>query len=687
MKKNYIFTLLITLCFSAFSFGQTTLAPGDIVIIEMQGDAPDGFRFVPLVDLEAGTTIRFTDNGWMATALRTSEGTVLYTAPAGGVAKGTNIRYTVGGTTDFTLDGNDLNIASSGDQILAYQGDTASPTFIFAASGSSTVWHTDTNDSNQTDLPTGLTDGVNAVTLGAGDGPESEFDNIYYSGITTGSKASLLAAVSTASNWTGENDGSKLNPITTNFTITTSTAPSLSISSPINNNVYDATVTDIPVNLVVENFTLSGDNGSEESDNSGDGYILGVLSENGVIDGSKNIFSTSETIDNVVPGTIYIITAELVDNDGNSLSPKVETTTTFSVAFPCSIEIGSILTTCNTETTSSDTYDISIPFTGGNTSTYVLTADSGTIGGDDPSTTASGTITISNVTEATDVVFTLIGDVANSTCNLSRNISSPTCLPAPTCPEIGDLIITEIMQNPNAVGDEFGEYFEVYNTTGAPIDMQGWMIKSLTVSSKDHVIENSLIVPANGYVTLGIDSNIATNGGVIVDYQYGSNFFLGNSSDSVALDCGSSIIDAVSWDNGATFPDPTGKSMELAVSKYSATDNDNGANWGEATQEIIKDGDLGTPGAANTFTLSIVKNQIEGFAIYPNPVTNNTFTITTNSTDKKEVKMFNVLGKQVFATSFSDTKSTIDIPAISAGLYILKVTEGTRTATSKLVIK
>ena len=49
--------------------------------------------------------------------------------------------------------------------------------------------------------------------------------------------------------------------------------------------------------------------------------------------------------------------------------------------------------------------------------------------------------------------------------------------------------------------------------------------------------------------------------------------------------------------------------------------------------------------------------------------------------------MFNVLGKQVFATSFSDTKSTIDIPAISAGLYILKVTEGTRTATSKLVIK
>ena len=203
MKKNYFFTLLISLCFNGLLFSQTTLSPGDIVIIEMQGDGTDGFRFVPLVDLEAGTTIRFTDNGWLGTALRSGEGTVLYTAPTGGVSMGTNIRYNVGGTTDFTLDGSDLNIASSGDQILAYQGETASPTFIFAASGSSTVWHTGTNDSNQTDLPSGLTDGINAITLGAGDGAESEYDNIYYTGITSGSKASLLAAVSASGNWVG----------------------------------------------------------------------------------------------------------------------------------------------------------------------------------------------------------------------------------------------------------------------------------------------------------------------------------------------------------------------------------------------------------------------------------------------------------------------------------------------------
>tara|TARA_R110002051_G_C8714535_1_gene495964 strand:+ start:62 stop:1897 length:1836 start_codon:yes stop_codon:yes gene_type:complete len=464
--------------------------------------------------------------------------------------------------------------------------------------------------------------------------------------------------------------------------------PSLAIISPENNQVFPAETTTIPINFNVLNFTLSGDNGSEMSDNSGDGYILGTLKKNGVVDGSANIFSvTGQDIDNAEPGVTYEVTAELVDNSGASLSPKVETVVTFSVDFPCDFNVGTIESTCNATTTGQDTYDISIPFTGGNTSTYTLTTDSGTIGGDDPSTTTEGTITITGVAEGTHVIFTLKGDVANSNCDITRSISSPVCLPDAICSAVGDLIITEIMQNPSAVSDDNGEYFEVYNTTNSPIQLQGWTIKSLTTDSKDDIIKISLIVPANGYLVFGENADISTNGGVTVDYQYDSKIFLGNGSDSIALECGGTIIDGVSWDDGATFPDPNGASMELATEKYNATDNDNGSNWGEGTQEIVTDGDLGTPGAANSFTLSIVKNEIEGFATYPNPVTNNSFTITSNSTDQKEVKIFNVLGKQVFTSNFSGTNFNVNIPTISAGLYILKVTEGTKTATSKLVIK
>jgi hypothetical protein len=89
---------------------------------------------------------------------------------------------------------------------------------------------------------------------------------------------------------------------------------------------------------------------------------------------------------------------------------------------------------------------------------------------------------------------------------------------------------------------------------------------------------------------------------------------------------------------------------------------------------------------ANT-AASIRNNTIEGFATYPNPVTNKRFTIKSNSSETKEVSIFNVLGKRVLSSSFSGVKSDVDVSSISSGLYILKVTEGTKTATSKLVIR
>ena len=40
----------------------------------------------------------------------------------------------------------------------------------------------------------------------------------------------------------------------------------------------------------------------------------------------------------------------------------------------------------------------------------------------------------------------------------------------------GDVVINEIMQNPSAVGDTDGEWFELYNPTGSDIDIEGWTI-------------------------------------------------------------------------------------------------------------------------------------------------------------------------------------------------------------------
>ena len=160
-----------------------------------------------------------------------------------------------------------------------------------------------------------------------------------------------------------------------------------------------------------------------------------------------------------------------------------------------------------------------------------------------------------------------------------------------------DLVITEIMQNPSAVSDASGEWFEVYNPGSQDVNMNGWTIADHDLES--HTITTDVIVSAGGYAVLANNSNSATNGNIAVDYQW-ANFTLANGADEVVLyRADSSIADEVSYDGGSAWPDPTGASMELiSVS----ADNDLGSNWTVAVDLIPGSTDYGTPagGAGGT---------------------------------------------------------------------------------------
>ena len=66
MKKNYFLKFLFLLFLGVFAKAnaQTTLSPGDIVILDINADN-DTFSFMTLVDLEIGTEIKFTDEAWL----------------------------------------------------------------------------------------------------------------------------------------------------------------------------------------------------------------------------------------------------------------------------------------------------------------------------------------------------------------------------------------------------------------------------------------------------------------------------------------------------------------------------------------------------------------------------------------------------------------------------------------------
>ncbi|GLB50343.1 lamin tail domain-containing protein [Neptunitalea lumnitzerae] len=270
-----------------------------------------------------------------------------------------------------------------------------------------------------------------------------------------------------------------------------------------------------------------------------------------------------------------------------------DTDFTFTPGSVCNITFATPTYTCTSETlgANNDQVIVSIPFTDANpTIESVTTSTVGTIGGDNPTTVTNGIITISGLTEG-DYWDIVINGGSCDGITLSDTISDVICDP---CPNEGDLIITEIMQNPSAVDDAYGEYFEVYNTTDHDIDMIGLTIGS-NYAPEEFTITTSLVVAPGAFVVFGKNSDTAANGGVTLDYTYPTTFNLGNSSDRITISCNDDLIDRVAYDDGATFPDPIGASMELNSEHYNSTDNDLGSNWYTATVEY-GNGDYGTPG-------------------------------------------------------------------------------------------
>ncbi|PZU99309.1 MAG: hypothetical protein DCE90_01985 [Pseudanabaena sp.] len=182
----------------------TNLSAGDVAFLSIIGDNPDTFSFVLLKDIDAGTIINVTDNGWLASGgFRTGEGVLQYVSPSAQTV-GTVINFVAGAAnTGWTVSSGSLALSTDGDSLTAFQGDLTSPILLAAVTNRRDAFDADATNSNTTALPTGLTVGTNAIAVGLA---AAEFDNSRYTGATTfASIAEARTALNTASNWTGSN--------------------------------------------------------------------------------------------------------------------------------------------------------------------------------------------------------------------------------------------------------------------------------------------------------------------------------------------------------------------------------------------------------------------------------------------------------------------------------------------------
>ncbi|MEH6680636.1 MAG: T9SS type A sorting domain-containing protein [Sediminicola sp.] len=76
---------------------------------------------------------------------------------------------------------------------------------------------------------------------------------------------------------------------------------------------------------------------------------------------------------------------------------------------------------------------------------------------------------------------------------------------------------------------------------------------------------------------------------------------------------------------------------------------------------------------------------IEGFKMYPNPVTNGRVYIKTKENAPKKIMIFDVLGTQVLETTIFGQE--LNVADFDAGIYMIRVFEKEKVTTRKLIIK
>jgi alpha-tubulin suppressor-like RCC1 family protein len=161
------------------------------------------------------------------------------------------------------------------------------------------------------------------------------------------------------------------------------------------------------------------------------------------------------------------------------------------------------------------------------------------------------------------------------------------------------LAISEIMAHPSAASEPAGEWFEVYNASLDPVDLQGWTIAS--GGDTPHTITGSLVVGPRGYVVLGGSTSTAANGGASVRYAYAGIDLANGTGDWLALRSPAGFTaDSVDWGAApgetATAP-PAGSSLELDSLKHDNTWlSGAGSHWA-ASAVTFGTGQQGTPGS------------------------------------------------------------------------------------------
>lgn len=694
MKKNYFFTLLLTFCFSILSFGQDLIITG-IIDGPLPGGFPKGIELYAknaIADLSI-YGIESAGNGAQAAGVE-------YTFPSDAITAGTFIYLANSGSSDgftqylgVTPQYEDSVVSINGDDtVILYKNGTIEDSIgTIGEDGTGTAWEhldgwayrKDAQGPNATfDVNEWIFSGINAL-----DGCDKSDD--------TGTNAECGSVF----------------PVGT-YSAVASTTPEISVSSDITGlDYFEGNGPSVEKTFVVEGSNLTEDiiinsqNAFEISVTPGGSFTNAIrVTQAGGVVPSTTIYV--RLIENAQPNTYsedITLTSAGATTKTVSVSGEVSPADpqfsfiaflndfnyvvgTGNLSDEQTFTVEGLFLTNDIMVEAPENYEVSLTTETGFATSVNITPSSGTVAETTVYVRLKAGLSAGNYTG--DIILSST-NVANKTITVNGNAFGETT---------NSMVITGVFDGSLTGGTPKGVELYVIKDIA---DLSLFGISSVTngQGSTAGTIEFAFpqVAATEGsfiYVS-GTTADFTTFFGSAPDYETGVVNI--NGDDSIELYENGQIIDVFGdvntdgsgepWDylDGWAYrksnTGPEGTTFTTTNWTYSGVDGlEGGTNNATAT----------SPFPIGTYlnnTASVERNGILGFRTYPNPITNKELTISTSNTNVKEVVIFNVLGKKVVSTNFSGVKSTIDLSAITNGIYILRVTENGKTATKKLIIR
>jgi hypothetical protein len=372
----------------------------------------------------------------------------------------------------------------------------------------------------------------------------------------------------------------------------------------------------------------------------------------------------------------------------------------------CPLQVDVMSVTCDSVTSGTDTYTTTLSFTGGGTETYTIAAPGTTIGGDNPTSTASGMITFSGIDEGVDFTYT----ISSALCTINNMINAPDCIPASNVANIaalragtigldytltGEALLTfqKMERNQKWIEDSTGAILiddsngivtTAYNEgdgisgiSGTLSEFAGLLQFRPTLdpgapSSTGNTLTPQVITPAM------FDANFADYESELISFV-NITYPAGDGSAVFEADMNIDITDGTTTTIHRTSIDDADYIGQLiptgAIPTYVAI----GARFNDIPQVLVRRAsDIGV-------VLGTIENDLAQISIYPNPSTTGYINIDSPLNGEMNVAIYDVLGKQVIKTITAGER--INISSLKSGIYMVQVSQDGFAVTKKLVVR